>query len=82
MNLIGKRDTADATRINFTGGAEVPKMLLAWSLESSTEFSWEELAKTAPDTVAAALIVTRVPCGVYLSKSPYANSSKTKTPHL
>jgi hypothetical protein len=56
MNLIGKRDAADATRINFNGGAEVPKMLLAWSLESSTEFSWEELAKTAPDTVAAALI--------------------------
>lgn len=56
LNLIGKRSATDPARVEFSGAAEVPKFLLCWSLESSVDFAFDELATTMPEYVSAALV--------------------------
>lgn len=82
LNLIGKRLPDNPAAVKFEGGAEMPKFLLCWSLESWMDFSFEELAKTMPEHAAAALVGILGIGGIHTKKAYDRKCELLKLAHL
>ena len=56
LNLIGTRRPAQPDHIDFPMVGQLHKLLLCWSLDSSVDFSFDQLALVMPEFVSAALV--------------------------
>lgn len=82
LALIGKRQPDNPAAVKFEGGCEMPKFLLCWSLESEFNFSFEELAKSMPEFVAAALVGILGIGGIHTQKAYDRKCELLKLAHL
>lgn len=82
LALIGKRQADNPAAVKFEGACEMPKFLLCWSLESEFNFSFDELAKSMPEFIAAALVGILGIGGIHTKKAYDRKCELLKLAHL